>query len=221
MQTALAGNFNDAPALRQAEVEVAVNTVTDLAKGAASVVLTEPGLTNIMALVEQGRTIYQRILTWINQQDQGDHPEGSFCGYRLRGDRQIRGPRLCDAAGLHDGLREHSLATGNVRPSKKPETWNIGGFITVLVVLVVDMVVETLLLLWIAWSHFDLATNNNALYTFSFLMLLYFAVFSVVSARERRWFWSTLPSKTFLSAIAGIAWRNKDENQLKDFPRAA
>jgi hypothetical protein len=34
-------------------------------KGAASVVLTEPGLTNILALVEQGRTIYQRILTWI------------------------------------------------------------------------------------------------------------------------------------------------------------
>src|SRR3974390_1557926 len=36
-----------------------------LQKGAASVVLTEPGLTNIVALVEQGRTIYQRILTWI------------------------------------------------------------------------------------------------------------------------------------------------------------
>jgi hypothetical protein len=36
-----------------------------VAKGAASVVLTDPGLTNIVALVEQGRTIYQRILTWI------------------------------------------------------------------------------------------------------------------------------------------------------------
>jgi H+-transporting ATPase len=47
-----------------------------------------------------------------------------------------------------------------------------------------------------------LATNDNALYTFSFLMLLYFAVFSIVSARERRWFWATMPSKTFLSALA-------------------
>ena len=56
---------NDAPALRQAEVGIAVSTATDVAKGAASVVLTEPGLTNIVALVEQGRTIYQRILTWI------------------------------------------------------------------------------------------------------------------------------------------------------------
>src|SRR5579863_8939845 len=56
---------NDAPALRQAEVGIAVSTATDVAKGAASVVLTEPGLTNILALVEQGRTIYQRVLTWI------------------------------------------------------------------------------------------------------------------------------------------------------------
>ncbi len=56
---------NDAPALRQAEVGIAVSSATDVAKGAASVVLTEPGLTNIVALVEQGRTIYQRMLTWI------------------------------------------------------------------------------------------------------------------------------------------------------------
>ena len=69
------------------------------------------------------------------------------------------------------------------------------------VVLGIAMVAETLLLLWFGWSHFGLATNNNALYTFSFLLLLYFAVFSVVSARERSWFWATLPSKTFLSAL--------------------
>jgi hypothetical protein len=67
------------------------------------------------------------------------------------------------------------------------------------------MVAETLVLLWFGWSHFGLETNNNALYTFSFLMLLYFAVFSVVSARERHWFWATMPSKTFLSAIAADA----------------
>jgi hypothetical protein len=59
--------------------------------------------------------------------------------------------------------------------------------------------------LLIGWSHFGLATNNNALYTFSFLMLLYFAVFSVVSARERSWFWATLPSKTFMAALAADA----------------
>ncbi len=94
-----------------------------------------------------------------------------------------------------------ALATDHVPPSRKPETWNIGGFIMVSVVLGVAMVAETLLLLWMGWSRFDLATNNNALYTFSFLTLLYFAAFSIVSARERRWFWATMPSKTLLAAL--------------------
>ena len=63
-----------------------------------------------------------------------------------------------------------TLATDHVRPSRKPETWNIGGFVAVAVALGAAMVAETLLLLWIAWSHFGLATDNNALYTFSFLI---------------------------------------------------
>jgi len=72
-------------------------------------------------------------------------------------------------------------------------------------VLGVAMIAETLFLLWIGWSHFGLANNDNALYTSSFLMLLYFAVFSIVSARERHWFWTSLPSTTFLSALAADA----------------
>jgi hypothetical protein len=39
----------------------------------------------------------------------------------------------------------------------------------------------------------------------SFLKLLYFAVFSIVSARERRWFWATRPSKTLMAALAAGA----------------
>ena len=94
-----------------------------------------------------------------------------------------------------------SLATDRVRPSRSPETWNIGGFITVSVVLGVAMVAEALLLLRIGWSRFGLATDGNALCTFSFLMLLYFAAFSVASARERRAFWSTMPSKVLFGAL--------------------
>jgi len=98
-----------------------------------------------------------------------------------------------------------ALATDYVRPSRKPETWNIGGFITVSVVLGIAMVAEALFLLWIGWSRFGLAANNNALYTFSFLTLLYFAVFSILSARERRWFWASMPSKTLLGAVMADA----------------
>jgi H+-transporting ATPase len=198
---------NDAPALRQAEVGIAVSTATDVAKGAASVVLTEPGLTNIVALVEQGRTIYQRILTWIVNKISRTILKAAFVaiGYVVTGKFVVSVFAMLLLTFLTD-FAKIALATDNVRSSRKPETWNIGGFITVSVVLGVAMVVEALLFLWFGWSRFGLATDDNALFTFSFLLLLYFAVFSVVSARERRWFWATMPSKTLTGALLADAF---------------
>ena len=99
-----------------------------------------------------------------------------------------------------------ALSTDHVRASRKPETWNIGGFVIVSVTLGVAMIAETLVLLRIGWSRFNLAANDDALFTFSFLTLLYFAVFSVVSARERRWFWATIPSGTLIAALFADAF---------------
>jgi plasma-membrane proton-efflux P-type ATPase len=197
---------NDAPALRQAEVGIAVNTATDVAKGAASVVLTEPGLTNIVALIGQGRQIYQRILTWIINKISRTILKAAFVAiaFVVTGKFVISAFVMLLLVFVTD-FAVITLATDHVRPSKKPETWNIGGFVAVSVALGVAMVAETVFLLWIAWSHFGLAANNNALYTFSFLILLYFAVFSIVSVRERHWFWATLPSKIFLSTLAAEA----------------
>ncbi|MCX6543443.1 MAG: plasma-membrane proton-efflux P-type ATPase [Acidobacteria bacterium] len=197
---------NDAPALRQAEVGIAVSSATDVAKGAASVVLTEAGLTNIVALVEQGRTIYQRILTWIINKISRTILKAAFVAiaFVLTGKFVVSAFAMLLLVFMTD-FAKIALATDHVRPSREPETWNIGGFVMVSVVLGVVMVAETLVLLWVGWSRFGLATNDNALYTFSFLTLLYFAVFSIVSARERRWFWATLPSKTFLAALVADA----------------
>src|SRR5450631_1621353 len=55
---------NDAPALRQAQMGIAVFTATDVAKSAAGIVLTEPGLGGIVTAVQEGRTTFQRILTY-------------------------------------------------------------------------------------------------------------------------------------------------------------
>ena len=197
---------NDAPALRQAEVGIAVSTATDVAKGAASVVLTEPGLTNIVALVEQGRTIYQRILTWIINKISRTILKAGFVAvaFVVTGQFVVSAFAMLLLVFMTD-FAKIALASDHVRPSQQPETWNIGGFITVSVVLGVAMVVETLALLWIGWTQFGLAGSSQALHTFSFLLLLYFAVFSIVSARERRWFWSTLPSTPFLAALMADA----------------
>ena len=193
---------NDAPALRQAEVGIAVSNATDVAKGAASVVLTEPGLANIVVLVEQGRIIYQRILTWIINKISRTILKAAFVAIAF----MATGKFVVTAFGMlllvfMTDFAKIALATDNVRSSKTPETWKIGGFIEVSVALGMAMVAEALLLLYIAWTGFDLATNDSALYTFSFQTLLFFAVFSILSARERLRFWATMPSKTLVAAL--------------------
>jgi H+-transporting ATPase len=196
---------NDAPALRQAEVGIAVSTATDVAKGAASVVLTEPGLTNIVALVEQGRIIYQRVLTWIVNKISRTILKAAFVAiaFVVLGKFVISATAMLLLVFMTD-FAKIGLATDNVRPSKKPETWNINGFVSISAVLGIAMVLEALLIVYVGWSCFGFSANDNALYTFSFLVLLYMAVFSIISARERQRFWSTLPSRTLLAALTTI-----------------
>ncbi len=55
---------NDAPALAQAEVGIAVKNATDIAKDSASAVLTVEGLGGIISMIKTSRTIYQRIYSW-------------------------------------------------------------------------------------------------------------------------------------------------------------
>ncbi len=205
---------NDAPALRQAEVGIAVSSATDVAKGAASVVLTEPGLANIVALVEQGRTIYQRILTWIINKISRTILKAAFVAiaFVATGRFVVSAFAMLLLVFMTD-FAKIALATDEVRPSRQPETWNIGGYVVVSTVLGLAMVAEALLVLWFGWSHFGLDGAGGALYTFSFLTLLYFAVFSIVSARERRRFWATRPSRTLAAALladamtgTGLTW---------------
>jgi H+-transporting ATPase len=49
---------NDAPALRQAQMGIAVETATDVAKAAGGLVLTTPGLGGIVTAIKEGRTVF-------------------------------------------------------------------------------------------------------------------------------------------------------------------
>jgi magnesium-transporting ATPase (P-type) len=197
---------NDAPSLRQAEVGIAVSTATDAAKAAASVVLTEPGLTNIVALVEQGRMVYQRILTWIINKISRTIMKAGFVAvvYAITGKFAISAFAILLLIFTTD-FAVIALATDGARPSKTASTWKIGGFVAMSMTLGVALVAEALVLLRLGWVLLGLGTDAKALSAFSFLTLLYFAVFSILSVRERRWFWSSMPSKALLIALVAEA----------------
>jgi magnesium-transporting ATPase (P-type) len=184
---------NDAPALRQAEVGIAVSGATDVAKGAASVVLTTEGLANIIDLVKNGRAIYQRVLTWIINKVSRTILKAGYVVVALL----VTGKFVISALGMvllvfMTDFVKIALSTDRVRPSQKPETWNIGPLVAVAVVLGLLMLVEALGLLAIGWHGFDLGHHDGQLRTFAFQTLLFFALFSLLSIRERRAFWPRL-----------------------------
>ena len=55
---------NDAPALKQAEVGIAVSGATNAAQSAAALVLTEPGLKVITQAVEEARRVFERMMSY-------------------------------------------------------------------------------------------------------------------------------------------------------------
>jgi H+-transporting ATPase len=52
---------NDSPALKQADVGIAVSGATDAARAAASLVLLEPGLSVVIKAIEESRRIFERM----------------------------------------------------------------------------------------------------------------------------------------------------------------
>ena len=197
---------NDAPALRQAEVGIAVSGASDVAKGAASVVLTTEGLVGIVDLVKGGRAIYQRVLTWIVNKVSRTILKSGFVvvAFLVTGRFVISALGMVLIVFMTDFVKI-ALSTDRVRASPQPETWNIGPFVRVAVALGLIMLVEALGLLALGWRRFALAADAGRLQTFTFETLLFFALFSIVSIRERRAFWSSLPSITLSAALIGAA----------------
>ena len=118
---------NDAPALRQAQMGIAVSTATDVAKSAAGIVLTEPGLGGIVASVKEGRVTFQRILTYTLNSVNKKVVQVLFLavGLIMTG-HAILTPMLMVIVMITGDFLGMSLTTDNVRPSPLPNAWRIG-----------------------------------------------------------------------------------------------
>ncbi len=193
---------NDAPALRQAEVGIAVSGATDVAKGAASVVLTTEGLVGIVDLVRNGRVIYQRVLTWIINKISRTILKSGFVviPFLVTGRFVISALGMVLVVFMTDFVKI-ALSTDRARPSPQPETWNIGPQVRLAVILGLLMLGEALGLLALGWRLFDLGGNEGCLQSFTFQTLLFFALFSILSVRERHAFWASAPSKILAAAL--------------------
>jgi len=183
---------NDAPALRQAQMGIAVSTATDVAKSAAGIVLTDPGLEGIVAAVEEGRVTFQRILTFTLRSliHKTAQVLMLLVGLILSGTAVLT-PTLMVMLMTAGDFIALSSATDNVRASPRPNVWRLRNVTLVSVVLgLCDLVFCAGSL---AIGHFALHLNVRALQTLTVVTMVYSgqAIFYVI--RERRRLWHSRP----------------------------
>ena len=192
---------NDAPALRQAQIGIAVSSATDVAKSAAGMVLTEPGLAGVVAAAREGRVTFQRILTYTLRSIVHKVRQVLFLMVGLIITRHaILTPMLMALSMITGDFLAMSSTTDNVEPSPRPNAWRIGGLTVAGVILgVFDLAFCASIL---ALGKYRVGMTVEELRTLTMVTLVFSgqAVFYVV--RERRRIWSSRPSSIVLIASA-------------------
>ncbi len=195
---------NDAPALRQAQIGIAVSTATDVAKSAAGIVLTERGLGGVLTAVLAGRVAFQRILTYALRSIVHKVRQVLFLAIGLVITRHaILTPMLMVISMITGDFLAMSSTTDNVRPSRKPNSWRIGRLTAAGVIMgMVDLAfcVGALLI-----GKYRLHLGLDGLRTLTLVTLVFSgqALFYVV--RERSHLWTSRPSNIVIAcSVADI-----------------
>jgi H+-transporting ATPase len=195
---------NDAPALRQAQIGIAVSTATDVAKSAAGVVLTEAGLGGIVAAIKEGRITFQRILTYTLNSVLKKIVQVLLLaiGLVMTG-HAILTPMLMVILMIVGDFLAMSLTTDRVRPSEKPNAWQIGRITGAGVVLGIFFLAFCTAIL--AFGKFEMGLGVEALRTLSVVAIVYGSQATIYAIRDRRHLWGLRPTNwLLLSSVADL-----------------
>jgi H+-transporting ATPase len=196
---------NDAPALKQAEMGIAVSNSTDVAKASASVVLTQPGVGVIVEAIERSRETYQRMLTWVvNKVTKVIQVVGLLAvGFFLM-DKMVLSLLGMSLLVFANDFVTTSLATDNVKHTTSPNSWRVKNITLASLLIGSLLVIEGIIAVVWGVKYFHL--NLRHLQTFVMLMLVFTSQFRVLIVRERKFFWNSIPGKALIvSSIAVLA----------------
>jgi H+-transporting ATPase len=195
---------NDAPALRQAQIGIAVSTATDVAKSAAGVVLTEAGLGGIVAAVKEGRITFQRILTYtLNSVMKKILQVLLLAVGLLMTGHAVLTPMLMVIVMITGDFLSMSLTTDRVRPSKMPNSWQIGRITIAGVTLGACFLAFSTAIL--AVGKFELHLGIDALRTLSVVGIVFGSQATTYVIRGRQHLWGLRPSLILvLSSVADV-----------------
>ncbi|KAM0066208.1 putative P-type H(+)-exporting transporter [Helianthus debilis subsp. tardiflorus] len=201
---------NDAPALKRADIGIAVADATDAARGASDIVLTEPGLSVIVSAVLTSRAIFQRMKNYtIYAVSITIRIVIGFMLIALIWQFDFSPFMVLIIAILNDGTIM-TISKDKVKPSPLPDSWKLKEIFATGIVLGTYLAVTTVIFFWLA-KESDFFTEKFGVKPikdeeFELMSALYLQV-SIISqalifvTRSRSWSFVERPGLLLLTAF--------------------
>jgi H+-transporting ATPase len=192
---------NDAPALKKANVGIAVEGCTDAARSAADIVLLAPGLSTIIDGIKTSRAIFQRMRSYALYRIASTIHFLLFFFISIIAYDFVLPSRLILMIAVLNDVATLVIAIDNAKISKRPDKWRLGQLITLSFILGV-------LLMGISFAHYFVAKSfpdltEGQIETIMYLQISACPHFVIFSTRLATWWWTNLPSLFFFVAIMG------------------
>jgi H+-transporting ATPase len=190
---------NDAPALHQAEVGIAVQDATEVAKQAASFILTTPGLEGVRRVVTASRRVYMRIRTWaLNKVIKSIEILCVATIIFVVTHSYILSPLIAILVLLANDFLTITIATDHTKPLFIPARWNIPRLIAASASIAVIPFIFTISIYLLAqYLHYPFDTVRTIIYC----SLIYLGGTTLLAIRAWPFGWSVRPGTTLLGAL--------------------
>lgn len=205
---------NDAPALSRANVGIAVEGATDAARGAADIVLTEPGLSTIVHAIRGSRIIFQRMRNYSIYAC-AVTIRIVVCFAVLAFAYQFDFPpfMVLIIALLNDGTIM-TLSVDRVLPSNTPDSWDLaeifayavayGLYLTMSTIALVIIIMETTFFqdkFGVALEEFPVQANDRQLHMVVYLQVAIISQALIFVTRSHGFFFMERPSAALFFAF--------------------
>ncbi len=193
---------NDAPALRQAELGIAVASATDVAKAAAGVVLTDPGLGGVLTVVRTGREVHRRMLTYTLNKTLKTFEVVVFLtlGLWLTGGFVISATLIVLLLFTNDFVTM-TIATDRVQPAARPQRWAVRRLVGAALVFAALSLLFSFSVYW--WTRSTQGLSAAQLQSVVFLLLVFTNQASIHVLRTNGRPWSFAPGRWMALASLG------------------
>jgi H+-transporting ATPase len=201
---------NDAPALKKANVGIAVEGCTEAARSAADIVLLGEGLSTIVDGIKTSRAIFQRMRSYALYRIASTIHFLLFFFISILVYNFSLPDRLILMIAVLNDAATLVIAVDNARISKRPDKWRLGQLLTLSFILGAFLTAISFAHFFFANAYFpyndseaDLQLNSNYQYlqTIMYLQISSCPHFVIFSTRLSSWWWKSMPSLVFTISI--------------------